>query len=146
MIKQYTTHSIADLPQVAAQVYADFEAYSTFLLLGNMGAGKTTFTKVFIQAMGSTAKGDSPTFSIVNSYVLGGPKFQQIHHFDLYRIEHPEELVDIGFTDYLDDESALKIIEWPQVGEPFYSGEVVLLKITVLEQNLRQIQASILSY
>lgn len=146
MNKVYHTQSIKDLPVLAQQIYSDFNTYSTFLLLGNMGAGKTTFTKAFIQALGCSEVGDSPTFSIVNSYFLGGPKIQQIHHFDLYRINSAEELVDIGFTDYLDDESAISIIEWPQVGEVFYSGQVVLLKITVLEHNLRQIEASILSY
>lgn len=146
MNKQYTTQSVEDLPRVSAQIYSDFKAYSTFLLVGAMGAGKTTFTKAFIQAMGCSEVGDSPTFSIVNTYFLGGPKVKQIHHFDLYRITQAEELLDIGFTDYLDDETAVSIIEWPQIGEPFYKGEVVLLKITVLKENLRQIEASILSY
>lgn len=74
---------------------------------GDLGAGKTTFSKYLCKALGFDGYVNSPSYSIVNEY-SGNIK---INHFDVYRLYHEEELYDIGFEEYL-HENAIIIIEW----------------------------------
>lgn len=76
-------------------------------LIGDLGTGKTFFVKNVVHALGYS-DASSPTFAIVNVYEN---KFR-INHFDFYRINKIEELYDIGFEDYLNDEEAITFIEW----------------------------------
>ena len=81
------------------------------LLKGDLGAGKTTFVKEFIQFMGGNKNQvDSPTFSLLNIYLVNG---KNIYHFDLYRIGTPREIEDIGFMEYIDFGN-LCFVEWPE--------------------------------
>lgn len=81
-------------------------------LVGNLGTGKTTFTKGFLQGLGFTGNVKSPTFTIVETYTVNN---NILHHFDLYRIEEADELEYVGIADYFDGSSYV-FIEWPQKG------------------------------
>lgn len=85
--------------------------HNIFLLKGNLGAGKTTFTQFLLKNLKSEDEVSSPTYSIVNEY--NTPK-GKVYHFDLYRLKNIEEAYDIGIEEYLDN-AFLCIIEWPEV-------------------------------
>ena len=82
------------------------------LLNGNLGAGKTTFSKYLVKALGSENPVTSPTFSIVNVYQADE---RAIYHMDLYRLESYEELFNAGIEEYFYEDGALCIVEWPDL-------------------------------
>lgn len=81
-------------------------------LRGELGAGKTTFARALLQALGVGARVKSPTYTLLERYDAAGYK---AFHLDLYRIAHPDELEWLGL-DELDDATALVLVEWPERG------------------------------
>jgi len=83
-------------------------------LTGDLGAGKTTFTKGIARALGVPYEPVSPTFNLVNAYE--GDELS-LYHFDLYRLERTEDLYSIDFDDYLFS-GGICVIEWPEIAYP----------------------------
>ncbi len=102
----------ADTLAIAARLSHTFTAGHLVFLHGDLGAGKTTFVRGYLRAMGYEGAVKSPTFTLVEEYPLANVT---VYHFDLYRLSHPEELEALGIRDYLTPDS-LCFIEWPERG------------------------------
>ena len=104
-------------------------------LIGDMGAGKTTLTN-FIAEYFNIDDSSSPTFSIVNIYE--GDK--TIYHLDLYRMEDPDELLEIDFETYFYPDNAITFIEWAENGGDFLPNGMINVEISKIDSNTRQIK------
>lgn len=111
MTRTWTSVTLEQLPEVAAELLQFASSQKIFCLHGEMGAGKTTFVKELSKTLGVCDEVQSPTFSIVNEYkaASGDPVF----HFDFYRLKRLEEAYDIGYEDYVFS-GHYCFIEWPE--------------------------------
>ena len=126
------TYTLSDIDDVATKLLKTFK-YKTILFDADMGSGKTTMIKALAKAFGITEVIGSPTFSLVNDYEVNG---KHIFHFDLYRIEDADELYDIGFEDYL-NQDAMVFIEWPKLAKPFLEDPYHTLEMSLVNSNTR---------
>lgn len=106
----YKSKNSEETVLIAQEFAKKIKAGDVLCLYGEMGAGKTVFTNGLCRALGVTDYVTSPTFTIVNEYE--GENFR-VFHFDMYRIEDEDELLEIGFDEYLSS-GGVCVIEWPQ--------------------------------
>ena len=107
----FTASTTEEMQLVANALLEHFPVEGHFAVSGEMGAGKTTFIQCICKALDLPFAG-SPTFSLVNEYMLKDGR--KLYHFDLYRLNNPDELSAIGFEEYLEAGDYV-FIEWPQI-------------------------------
>ncbi|MDE6339269.1 MAG: tRNA (adenosine(37)-N6)-threonylcarbamoyltransferase complex ATPase subunit type 1 TsaE [Muribaculaceae bacterium] len=132
--------NIEDLPGAARKFLNAMGEHRHFAFHAPMGAGKTTFISALCKEMGSEDEASSPTFSIVNEYAVPGTL--PIYHFDFYRIETVEELMDMGLDDYWDS-NALCLMEWPENAADFMPEDTIDVEIDVRDDGSRLVRCNL---
>ena len=128
-----TATSTTQLPSIASEIISFAKTTRIFLFYGDMGAGKTTLIKSLCEQLGTTEPVTSPTFSIVNEYIVAK---NRIYHFDFYRLKNQTEALDMGYEEYFYSD-AYCFIEWPEKIPDLLPLHYISIKINVLADNSR---------
>jgi len=129
---------ISKLQESASLLLNYFPDERVFAFYGTMGAGKTTFIKAICHELGSNDNVTSPSFALINEYTTESDSL--IYHFDFYRIKKLEEAFDLGYEDYIYSGNYC-FIEWPEMIEQLLPDGIVEVRISELENGIRQVNA-----
>lgn len=133
--RNFTVESVAKLKEVAESLIALIEeqGYNIIEFYGAMGAGKTTFIREICSQLGVVDVVTSPTFAIINEYKIADSD-KICYHFDFYRINKLEEVLDMGYEEYFYSGN-LSLIEWPELVEELLptddGGSIKPLKVRI---------------
>lgn len=131
-------HSLLETKKLAEKLAAHLQGKAALCLLeGDLGAGKTTFTKAFGKALGVKRTINSPTFTILKSYQMEDGRM--LHHIDAYRMEGITQ--DLGFEE-LFNEDAICVVEWPNFIASFLPKECLKIKIMREGEEERRIECT----
>jgi len=131
---EFVSKSIEDTYKIAENLAATLKGGEILLLNGDLGAGKTTFTKGLAKAIGVKDEITSPTFTILNVYEDGDFK---LNHLDMYRIEDEDEIYELGIEDSFGDDS-ITVIEWNKLTS--LSGKIINIDIKSTGEDSRIIK------
>ena len=127
---EHLSHNVTETEELGAALAAHLRAGDVIAYLGDLGAGKTAFTRGLARGLGCTARVTSPTFTIVNEYEGQIPLF----HFDMYRLRDADELFDIGWDDYL-SRGGICAVEWSERVTSEIPANAVSVTICRCEEN-----------
>jgi len=131
---EHVSKSYKETIKIAKQFAKTLVAGDVVLLCGDLGAGKTMFTKGLVEFFGGNIESVvSPTFTIVNEYSTNPP----VYHFDFYRINREEELIAIGIEEYLYG-GGICVIEWPERA-PNILADINCKKVSIIKNNEERI-------
>ncbi|MDF3047384.1 MAG: hypothetical protein K0R73_502 [Candidatus Midichloriaceae bacterium] len=137
---EYKGLDLSALKNLARELAMKAKIGDLYLLYGDLGAGKTTFTQAFTEHLGVNPESvNSPTFNLVHVYTA---REFEVWHFDLYRLKNAEELRELGLSDAIN--SGVTIIEWPEIAGDIFPKNAVRIYIKLVEgaPNLRNVEIS----
>ena len=108
----FVSRSEADTEAAGAALAREVSPGTVVLLCGDLGAGKTVFSRGFARGLGVTEPVSSPTYTIVQEYELGSGS--RLYHMDLYRIGDEHAALGFGVDEFLNEPGAISLVEWPE--------------------------------
>ena len=157
------SHSSAQTQRLGMRLGDLLRGGELLLLDGQLGTGKTTFTQGLAQGMGITENVNSPTFTLLKEYAgqprapsgisqdgQHQPKREQrvpqrpqrrpaLYHFDLYRLDNPEEIFDLGFEDYFNSSNGVCVVEWADKADTLWPAERLHIRMKALSETKRNL-------
>ena len=142
----FQTSSPEETIELGRRMAADLDPPVVVLLIGELGAGKTTLAKGLVAGLGAASEEavTSPTFTLVHEYGPSNGNVPRVYHIDLYRIENPRELGTLGLEDLL-SERAVVIVEWgeklgPHFRSPSPGNRVLEIRLEAVSEDQRRIE------
>ncbi len=120
-----TTRAVDDTKAVGAALAALAQPGDVVLLSGDLGSGKTAFTQGFAAGLGVAERVVSPTFTLARDY----DGRLRLHHLDVYRLDHLQEVIDLGLAELTDD-GGVTVIEWGEVVIPTISPDYLEIRLS----------------
>ena len=142
---EFVANNLKETEDFAKKLSKKIENGMVILLYGDLGAGKTTFTKFLLESLGVKSIVSSPTFTLLNEYNGVFP----VYHFDMYRITNTDELYELGFEDYINSKNSpyvktgLTLIEWPENIANILPKDAIKIEIAKLGENKRSFKVDL---
>jgi tRNA threonylcarbamoyladenosine biosynthesis protein TsaE len=138
-VRSFETNSEEETIELGRKIARELPQKSVVLLIGNLGAGKTTLAKGILSGLG-VAKADdvtSPTFTLIHEY---GPRdnSRRVYHIDLYRLETRQQVATLGLEEILDRESVV-LVEWGERFPDLFPAGRIEIRLQALSDSARQI-------
>ncbi len=115
IMKKYISHSERETIALGKDLGKNCHGGEIFLLIGDLGAGKTCLAKGLAKGLGFSGKVNSPTFNIMKIYkIKGSKKIKNFCHIDTYRLNKKDNLTALGFEEFLNDSANVSLIEWAE--------------------------------
>jgi tRNA threonylcarbamoyladenosine biosynthesis protein TsaE len=137
--KAYITNNSQETFDLARNIAKNSKRSEIFALHGNLGAGKTAFCQGLAAGLNVTSQVNSPTFNILKLYEANLANIDTFCHIDAYRLKSGDELINLGFSDYLEDENTIIAIEWPKNVSSVLPKNVKNIYFKTLSENKREI-------
>ena len=131
------TKNFEETENVGYTLAKSLDLGKTILLFGNLGAGKTVFSRGFARGIGITEPVSSPTYTIVQEYDI--PTGGRLYHLDLYRINGVESALAFGVDEFIDDPNAIRLIEWPMRIDGILPDDCIKVSIEHIDDETREI-------
>ena len=133
--RSWTSHSEDETIAIGEEIARQLPSKAAVLLIGNLGAGKTTLAKGIVQGLGAAPADEvsSPTFTLIHEY---SPR---VIHIDLYRLDRPEELATLGL-DEIFDRDAVVLIEWGERFPDLMPAQRIEIRLCATDENTRTLQ------
>ena len=131
----------ADTENFGAEVARACPRGSVILLDGDLGAGKTVFSRGFARALGIDEPVSSPTYTIVQEYDL--PERGRLYHLDLYRISGVQAALAFGVDEFLNDPSSYALVEWPERISGIIPGNAIKIRLKHTGESQREISVEV---
>lgn len=135
--KAFISNSEAATENFASELAQSLPRGSVVTLNGNLGAGKTVFSRGFARGLGILEPVSSPTYTIIQEYCC--PDGGYFFHMDLYRISDARSALDFGIDEYLNDPEAWCVIEWPERISEIIPANAIMVELTATDVNSRKI-------
>ena len=135
--KEFITSSEEETENIGKTLAMSLSKGDSVLLRGNLGAGKTVFSRGFARGLGITEPVSSPTYTIVQEYEL--PAGGRLYHLDLYRISGVNAALAFGVDEFLDDPQGISLIEWPDRIDGILPENAICVEIEHLSDSERRL-------
>ncbi len=135
--RELLSRSEEETEAFAAQLARELPRGTVLALDGNLGAGKTVFSRGFARGLGITEPVSSPTYTIIQEYALPGGG--RLYHLDLYRISNSASALAFGVDEFLDDPESVALVEWPERIADILPPGTLRVEIAHLAENERRI-------
>lgn len=135
-MKAYITKSAEETKQVARNLAK--KSHGIIALVGELGAGKTTFTQGFAGGLGIKDKIISPTFVLIRQHPIPTTK-KILYHIDLYRLEETKDIKNLGIQEIIDNPNNIILIEWAEKIRDLLTKDVIWISLKATSPNTREI-------
>jgi len=138
-MKKIITHSYLETEEFALKFAKEVKPGDVIALYGELGSGKTTFTKGLAKGLGITNRVTSPTFVLMKDYDLPSKNNSKLHHLDLYRLDSSDDIKSLNLNELVNQEANIFVIEWAEKASQEELKNAIKIRFNIIDENTREI-------